>query len=370
MSEKNKNRILIGVATDGKGGMDGYIFSFVEFAYHNGFYCDVLTSKFSKDYQEKLKQLKANLIPIANLRNRKNIYTKIQKLNNENHYIGAYWNISTALMYPYVKAAQNCNISPNIVQSHAASTDVENKVLNFIQKFVHYCLRFPLNKLNIKKCAVSTLSAKWMFGSNQNYKYIAEPVDAEKFQYNEEKRNKYRAALDIGNEFVVGCVTSFLPIKNPLFIADVMHEFQEKYNNTKLIVCGDGPLKNEFEKLCQAILKPDTYKVLGYVKDVPDILQTFDAFIFPSKCEGLGMALVEAQSSGLPCVYSKNLPKEASPNMLLSYPVKSFDAKDWSDMLIKIANKKQNRTSADFEIVKQAGFNKDSLKTIIDMIQI
>lgn len=81
------------------------------------------------------------------------------------------------------------------------------------------------------------------------------------------------------------------------------------------------------------------------------------------------MALVEAQASGLPCVYSKNLPKEASPNMLLSYPVKSFDAKDWSDMLIKIANKKQNRTSADFEIVKQAGFNKDSLKSIIDMIQ-
>lgn len=367
MSKQNKNRILIGVATDGKGGIDGYILSFVKFAYQNGIFCDVLTSKFSKDYQEKLNEFKSDLIPIANLHNRKNIYSEIHKLNNEKHYIAAYWNISTALMYPYVKAAHKCNMFPNIVQSHAASTDVENKVKNAIQKFTHYCLRFLLNRLNIERCAVSTLAAKWMFG-NKKFKYIAEPVDAEKFQYNEKKRQSYRKALEINNEFVVGCVTSFLPVKNPLFIADVMHEFQEKNSNSKLIVCGDGPLKNEFEKLCEAILKPNTYKILGYVKDIPDILQAFDAFILPSKYEGLGMALVEAQSSGLPCVYSKNLPKEAAPNMLLSYPVKGFDAKQWSDTLIKISKKEKKRTNVDWEIVEKSGFNKNSLKPIIDMI--
>lgn len=87
--QKN-NKILIGVAIDGVGGIDSYILSFVKIANSQDIICDVLTTKFSKAYRNKLQEHGANLIPIANLHNKKSIYTKIKDLNDKNKYYAAY----------------------------------------------------------------------------------------------------------------------------------------------------------------------------------------------------------------------------------------------------------------------------------------
>lgn len=40
------------------------------------------------------------------------------------------------------------------------------------------------------------------------------------------------------------------------------------------------------------------------------ILQAMDVFLFPSLYEGLGIAALEAQASGLPCIISDGVPSE------------------------------------------------------------
>lgn len=50
---------------------------------------------------------------------------------------------------------------------------------------------------------------------------------------------------------------------------------------------------------------------LGQRDDVYDIMQAIDVFVFPSKFEGLGIVLIEAQYSNLPCVVSSVIPDEA-----------------------------------------------------------
>ena len=42
--------------------------------------------------------------------------------------------------------------------------------------------------------------------------------------------------------------------------------------------------------------------------NIPDLLIAMDLFIFPSKWEGLGITVIEAQASGLPCILSPALP--------------------------------------------------------------
>ena len=42
-------------------------------------------------------------------------------------------------------------------------------------------------------------------------------------------------------------------------------------------------------------------------------MQAMDVFLFPSRFEGLGIALIEAQATGLPCVvFTGGFPKEAA----------------------------------------------------------
>lgn len=46
---------------------------------------------------------------------------------------------------------------------------------------------------------------------------------------------------------------------------------------------------------------------LGIRSDVNEIMQAMDVFVLPSRFEGLGIVLIEAQAAGLPCVTSKNV---------------------------------------------------------------
>ena len=55
----------------------------------------------------------------------------------------------------------------------------------------------------------------------------------------------------------------------------------------------------------------DSVIFLGDKKNIADYLCAMDVFIFPSKFEGLGIASIEAQASGIPVVMSDRIPKIA-----------------------------------------------------------
>ena len=50
---------------------------------------------------------------------------------------------------------------------------------------------------------------------------------------------------------------------------------------------------------------------LGLRNDMENIFKDFDIFILPSKYEGLGMVLLEAQAAGIPCLTSTAVQPEA-----------------------------------------------------------
>ena len=73
----------------------------------------------------------------------------------------------------------------------------------------------------------------------------------------------------------------------------------------KYLICGQGHLEEELKLLCNELDISDKVQFLGYRKDVPEIMQISDVFLFPSKREGLSVALMEAMATGLPCIVSE-----------------------------------------------------------------
>ena len=72
-------------------------------------------------------------------------------------------------------------------------------------------------------------------------------------------------------------------------------------DDVEYYIAGEGPLKNDLVKLSEQLNFKGLH-LLGFRKDIPQLLSGMDIFIFPSKREGLPVSLMEAMASSLPCV--------------------------------------------------------------------
>ena len=72
-----------------------------------------------------------------------------------------------------------------------------------------------------------------------------------------------------------------------------------------LWIVGDGVLKARLERIATELHVEDSIKFLGTRKDVLALLQQAEAFVLPSRWEGMPNALLEAMACGLPCVATR-----------------------------------------------------------------
>lgn len=74
--------------------------------------------------------------------------------------------------------------------------------------------------------------------------------------------------------------------------------------NVHYLICGQGNLKEDLLKLIKKLNLERNVKLLGFRKDIYEIYKMSDIFIFPSKREGLSVALMEAICCNLPIICS------------------------------------------------------------------
>lgn len=76
------------------------------------------------------------------------------------------------------------------------------------------------------------------------------------------------------------------------------------HNKIKYLICGSGELEAYLRQLIKDLRLENVVQLLGYRKDIPELLTISDIFIFPSLREGLPMSLMEAMAAGMPVIVS------------------------------------------------------------------
>ena len=84
---------------------------------------------------------------------------------------------------------------------------------------------------------------------------------------------------------------------------------------------------------------------LGVRRDIPDLMNMFDVFLFPSYYEGLGIVGIEAQAAGLPCFFSENIPEEAAVTEHVWTQHLENGAERWANEILKIVESFQRKDS-------------------------
>lgn len=91
-------------------------------------------------------------------------------------------------------------------------------------------------------------------------------------------------------------------IKNQKQIIRVFCDLHRKYPQTKLVLLGDGPMRNELEQMVSDMGSQGDIEFPGIQKNVPDFLRNADIYVSASLTEGLPLSILEAMACGLPVV--------------------------------------------------------------------
>lgn len=207
--------------------------------------------------------------------------------------------------------------------------------------------------------ACSNSAGEWLFGdrivNNKHYYILPNAINVDKFRYNPECREQKRKELGLTNEVLIGHIGRFQNQKNHLYLIEVFNKFVKRINNSKLLLVGRGELEEQVKKRVNELGIQDKVIFAGVRFDVNELIQAMDVFVFPSLFEGLGIVLIEAQTSGLPCVMSDTVPKEAILiEDLVTVMKLNQSADEWADHIIsRLGEKRYSR----IEEVKAKGYD-------------
>ncbi len=102
-------------------------------------------------------------------------------------------------------------------------------------------------------------------------------------------------------EKVLMHVSNFRKVKR---VEDVLRVFNKirKVIPSKLVLVGDGPERNNIEKLCRELDTCGDIKSLGKIADPERVLPHADLFLLTSETESFGLAALEAMAAGVPVI--------------------------------------------------------------------
>jgi len=200
--------------------------------------------------------------------------------------------------------------------------------------------------------ACSDTAGKCLYGCGK-FKIINNFVDSSHFAYNPALRAQTRKRFNLENNFVICHIGRFCKEKNHMFLLDVFAEVLKKDPAARLVLIGGGELENDIKKYAESLKITDKTIFAGFCKDTSPFLQAADLFAFPSLSEGFGIASIEAQASGLPCLLAEGLDRHMA--IINSY-ILPLDKNIWAERILSLKNVKIDRLPCAEEI-KQAGFD-------------
>ena len=156
---------------------------------------------------------------------------------------------------------------------------------------------------------------------------------------------------------IVMHIGNFSPEKNHEFLLNIFSEIKEENPEIKLVCVGDGVTFQSIKHQIKNQNLENSVFLLGFRKDIPELLAQADCFVLASKIEGVPGVILEAASQRVPTVATNvgGVP-EVLVNGKTGFIIDDFDKKEFKARLLSlVTNPDLNKEmgSNAFKLVQQ-----------------
>ena len=133
-------------------------------------------------------------------------------------------------------------------------------------------------------------------------------IDTQRFRPREEAASSAAGLApdaDAAHPVSMISVASLTDVKNHDGLLDAFISLAPRHPGLRLILVGDGPLRDDLESKCREASVADRVEFAGLQHDVSAFLSRASIFVLPSHREALPLSLLEAMATGLPSVASR-----------------------------------------------------------------
>lgn len=134
---------------------------------------------------------------------------------------------------------------------------------------------------------------------------ITNAIDTQKAQTFQLDRNSARLALNLPTDpIIIGAIGRLVPTKGHEFLIRAFAEIAPDFSNVQLAIIGDGKIREKLTRLISERNLNGRIHLLGFRENALQYVRAFDIYAMPSLSEGLGLALLEGMTGGLPIIAS------------------------------------------------------------------
>lgn len=198
-------------------------------------------------------------------------------------------------------------------------------------------------RLIVTHClACSEMAGKWIY-HRYPFKVIPDAVDFDRFQPNSGVRKYIRKKYCIEDKYVIGFCGRISYQKNPEFLINIFYELHKLDKEVYMLIVGEGDKRKKLESIIKEKHISNNVLFTGEVENVHDYMQAMDFFLLPSRYEGFGIVLLEAQAAGLNCMTSQNVvPKETNITGRVHFTSLNRSPKFWAEEILSIGFERKN----------------------------
>ena len=281
-------------------------------------------------YEPQLEAVGCRIFHIPSpTRGHRAYYNALTALIREHRYHAVHAHTMFSCGWPML-AARRLGVPVRVTHSHSALDDGKSPVKTVYE----WVMRRLILACTTDLVACGEAAGIRLYGESAYRKrgnLILNGIDTDAFRYDPQARERIRAELGMKDAFLLGHAGHLLPVKNQRFLIDLMPRILELQPRARLCLLGEGGDRPMLEARIRELGLEDRVILTGNVPNTADYLSAMDVFLFPSLYEGTPLAILEAQTNGLPCILSDGVPKDVHlTDLVRALPLR---ARDWLDTI-------------------------------------